>query len=153
MNRSNISNIVRILSQDETLTSSKEPTTQLIKALLIDFDFQKAIECLCECQKVFQTDFFLQSKNVERQFFEASRVLFINTYSRINTEGDLNAIDAIFKKFGCDDSIPVSQIVTNVQKSNSFNYSPTLIHAQTRYRAQSIVCRSNAILDNINKVN
>lgn len=85
--------VVRI-TQEEGYTY-RDPITQFVESLYVEFDFQGAQDMLRECDKVFACDFFLGQYRDD--FMEKSRNLIFETYCRIHEK--IN-IDMLAEKLG-----------------------------------------------------
>jgi len=70
----------------------RDPVTDFIKALYIDFDFEEAQKKLSEAEEVLRSDFFLVSAS--DNFVEAARHLISESYCKIHQRIDIKDLSA-----------------------------------------------------------
>lgn len=77
--------LIRVVRQESY--EYKDPVTEFLKALYLDFDFEEAQARLSTAQKVLGTDFFLQE--TAGPFVEAARHLISESYCKIHQRIDI----------------------------------------------------------------
>ncbi|KAH3672530.1 hypothetical protein WICMUC_004215 [Wickerhamomyces mucosus] len=96
-NKNNLSNpifqkrlkdLIRVVGQEQY--EYRDPLTDFIKALYIDYDFNEANAKLNEASVILKTDFFLS--NISDIFIENSRHLITEVYCRVHQKINLNEI-------------------------------------------------------------
>ncbi|XP_004349023.1 eukaryotic translation initiation factor 3 subunit E [Capsaspora owczarzaki ATCC 30864] len=75
-----LKDLVRIIQQESY--TYRDPITQLLECLYVNYDFDAAQLVLRECEKVVNNDFFLCS--LLDDFIESARMLIFETYCRIH---------------------------------------------------------------------
>ncbi|KAJ2284852.1 eukaryotic translation initiation factor 3 subunit E, partial [Coemansia sp. RSA 2706] len=65
----------------------RDPVTEFIEALYVDFDFDRAAQKLDECEAVLENDFFLT--HAVDDFIENARFFFAEVYCRIHKRIDM----------------------------------------------------------------
>lgn len=68
----------------------KDPLTEFLIHLYVEFNFDAAHLKLKECEVVFDSDFFL--KLMKDEFIEAARLFMFETYCRINEAIDVRYV-------------------------------------------------------------
>ncbi len=80
-----LKDVVRIVRQEGY--EYRDPVTDFIKALYIDFDFEEAQKKLGEAEEVLRVDFFLSSAS--EAFVDAARHLISESYCKIHQRIDI----------------------------------------------------------------
>lgn len=80
-----LKDIVRIVRQEGY--EYRDPVTEFIRALYVEFDFEEAQRQLSEAENVLRGDFFLQS--TAEPFIEAARHLISESYCKIHQRIDI----------------------------------------------------------------
>ncbi|KAF9410997.1 eukaryotic translation initiation factor 3 subunit E [Podila epigama] len=65
----------------------KDPVTEFVEALYVNFDFDLAKKKLAECEEVLENDFFLVS--IQEEFIQNARCFISETYCRIHQKIDI----------------------------------------------------------------
>lgn len=133
-----LKDVVKILISEKDAYS--DPITQFVTAVYSEFDFERAMELLPECNQVAATDFFL-GDNMADQFTEGARLLIFETACRIHKCIDLEKI----QKYLCleeDEAdativklISESNINANVDSANR----QLIVATQKRTAAQVVI--------------
>ncbi|CAO3646557.1 unnamed protein product [Cunninghamella echinulata] len=84
--KSQMKELVKIIEQEAY--EYRDPVTEFIQALFIDFDFEGAQKKLKECEYVLSHDFFLAA--TEEDFMENARQFISETYCRIHQKININ---------------------------------------------------------------
>ena len=80
-----IRDIVRVIQTEEY--QYKDPITQFLKDLYVDFDFEAAQQSLTVAERVVENDFFLG--NFRQDFMDNARYLISEAYCRIHQKIDI----------------------------------------------------------------
>lgn len=83
--RNMMQELVKII--DQVSYVYRDPVTEFIEALYVDFDFDKAAQKLEQCEDVLKKDFFLTG--AYEDFVENARFFFAEVYCRIHKRIDL----------------------------------------------------------------
>ena len=83
-----IRDIVRVIQTEEY--QYKDPITQFLKDLYVDFDFEAAQRSLTVAERVVENDFFLG--NFRQDFMDNARYLISEAYCRIHQKIDIEYI-------------------------------------------------------------
>ncbi|KAH3686722.1 hypothetical protein WICPIJ_002302 [Wickerhamomyces pijperi] len=83
-----LKDLIRVVGQEQY--QYRDPLTDFIKALYIDFDFNEANVKLQEASVILKTDFFLQ--NIAEVFLENSKHLITEVYCRVHQRIDIAEI-------------------------------------------------------------
>jgi len=78
--RNMLKDMVKVIQQE--CYTYKDPITEFLEALYVNFDFDDAQSKLVECEKILATDFFLVSCRDE--FIESARLFIFETYCRVH---------------------------------------------------------------------
>ncbi|KAF9288914.1 eukaryotic translation initiation factor 3 subunit E [Linnemannia elongata] len=65
----------------------RDPITEFVEALYVNFDFDLAKQKLAECEEVLENDFFLVS--IQEEFIQNARCFISETYCRIHQKIDV----------------------------------------------------------------
>lgn len=68
--------------------SYKDPITEFLTLLYVNFNFEGALDKLKECQEVLANDFFL--KNFQTEFIENAKLSTFDVYCKIHSRIDIN---------------------------------------------------------------
>lgn len=91
-----LKDLVRIIRQEGY--EYRDPVTDLIRALYVDFDFEAAQVLLATTETVFREDFFLN--NHTESFIEAARHLISESYCKIHQRIDIKDLS---QRLGLED--------------------------------------------------
>jgi translation initiation factor 3 subunit E len=86
--RSVLKELIRAIQQESNVY--RDPVTEFMECLYINFDFDTAQLKLRECEKVLSNDFFLMSSLEE--FLENARLFIFETYCRIHQVIDIGML-------------------------------------------------------------
>jgi len=78
--RNVLKDLVKIIQQESY--TYRDPITEFLECLYVNFDFDKAQHKLRQCEAVLANDFFLVSK--DKAFIENARLFIFETYCRIH---------------------------------------------------------------------
>jgi len=93
--RGQIKELVRIIEQEHT--TYRDPITEFVHALFVNYNFDQAQEKLQNCEGVLLNDFFLVSCHEE--FIENAKLMIFENYCRIHSVID---IGMVAEKLGMD---------------------------------------------------
>jgi translation initiation factor 3 subunit E len=83
-----LKDLIRIVKQEGY--EYRDPVTDFIKALYIDFDFEEAQKMLSEAEKILKNDFFLVA--AEEAFVDSARHLISESYCKIHQRIDIKCV-------------------------------------------------------------
>lgn len=86
--RSAMSDLVRLVKQESY--TFKDPVTDFVTCLYVDFDFEGAEHILAKCAATLSADYFLESSR--DAFVDAARVTTFETYARLHAVMDIAAL-------------------------------------------------------------
>jgi len=86
--RNMLKDMVKVIQQESY--TYRDPITEFLEALYVNFDFEGAQVKLRECEKVLTNDFFLVSTRDE--FIENARLFIFETYCRIHQCVDISML-------------------------------------------------------------
>jgi translation initiation factor 3 subunit E len=86
--RNVLKDLVKVIQQE--CYTYRDPITEFLEALYVNFDFEDAQRKLRECEKVLANDFFLVSCRDE--FIENARLFIFETYCRIHQIIDIKML-------------------------------------------------------------
>jgi len=86
--RNMLKEMVKVIQQE--CYTYKDPITEFLEALYVNFDFDDAQLKLAECEKILATDFFLISCRDE--FIESARLFIFETYCRVHQCIDISML-------------------------------------------------------------
>jgi translation initiation factor 3 subunit E len=75
---------------EQEMYTFRDPLTEFLRLLLVEFDFEAAQKMLKECERVCASDFFLSV--VVADFMDGARTLFMETYFKIHKSIELGAL-------------------------------------------------------------
>ncbi|KAH7279317.1 hypothetical protein KP509_37G014400 [Ceratopteris richardii] len=89
--RNSLKDLVKVIQQEQY--TYKDPITEFLECLFVNYDFEKAQQKLFECGEVIENDFFLGKQAQEGsfvtvplrdEFLENARLFIFETYCRIH---------------------------------------------------------------------
>lgn len=80
--------LVRVIQQEQY--TYRDPITEFLECLYVNFDFEGAQDKLAECEKVLASDYFLTF--CQEDFLENARLFIFETYCRIHTKIDVSML-------------------------------------------------------------
>ena len=83
-----LKDLVRVIKQE--MYEYKDPITNFIRALYVDFDFEEAQRCLSEAEGLLQGDFFLAAS--AEVFVDSARHLISESYCKIHQRIDIKYV-------------------------------------------------------------
>lgn len=87
-----LKDLVRIVKQEAY--EYRDPVTEFVRALYIDFDFEEAQKRLIEAEELLRSDFFLVA--AADAFVESARHLISESYCKIHQRIDIKFVLAHF---------------------------------------------------------
>jgi len=108
--RSVLKELIRVIQQESN--TYRDPVTEFLECLYINFDFDTAQHKLRDCEKVLSNDFFLMSSLEE--FLENARLFIFETYCRIHQVID---IGMLAQKLNLDTSAAEKWIVNMIRNA------------------------------------
>lgn len=83
-----LKDLVKIIQQESH--AYRDPITEFIECLYVNFDFEGAQRKLKECEDVLKNDFFLVA--TQEDFIENARLFIFETYCRIHQCIDIKGL-------------------------------------------------------------
>jgi translation initiation factor 3 subunit E len=93
----------------------KDPITQFLKELYLEFDFEAAQKLLSTAEKVIENDFFLTE--LRQEFLDNARYLISEAYCRIHQKIDIEYVLEIPQRFRLNISPHHSDLSTRLNLS------------------------------------
>ncbi|KAG8935544.1 eukaryotic translation initiation factor 3 subunit E [Tulasnella sp. 418] len=110
--RTSLSTIVKLVQTEDY--QYKDPITDFLKQLYVDFDFEEAQQCLQVAEKVIENDFFLEG--FKDEFLENARYVVSEAYCRIHQRIDIAELS---KRLNLDPAEGEKWIVNLIRESRS----------------------------------
>ncbi|EKX34646.1 translation initiation factor 3, subunit E [Guillardia theta CCMP2712] len=86
--RNALKDLVRIIQQEHH--TYRDPITEFVECLLVNYDFDSAQEKLRQCEKLLASDYFLQG--LSEEFIQNARLFIFETYCRIHQCIDISML-------------------------------------------------------------
>lgn len=86
--RNVLRDLVKVIQQESY--TYRDPITEFLEALYVNFDFEEAHVKLRQCDQVLQSDFFLVA--TRNEFIETARLYIFETYCRIHQKIDITML-------------------------------------------------------------
>lgn len=112
--RNLLKDLVKVIQQEQY--TYRDPVTQFIECLYVDFDFDQAQVQLGECEKAIVNDYFLHE--LRDDFLENARVFIFETYCRIHRKID---IGMLAQKLHMDDVMEAEKWIVNLIRNASLD--------------------------------
>ncbi|KAI8324162.1 eukaryotic translation initiation factor 3, subunit 6 [Martensiomyces pterosporus] len=154
--RNMMQDLVKIIEQVAYIY--RDPITEFVEALYVDFDFDKAASKLEQCEEVLEKDFFLTG--AVEDFVENARFFFAEVYCRIHKRIDMAGLT---KKLNMKQEEGEKWIVKLIRdtridakvdfKDNSVIMNPSYnpVYQQVIERTKALVFRSQVLNGAIDK--
>lgn len=88
--RAVLKDLMRVISQETY--EYRDPVTEFLRCLFVDYDFEGAQEQLARCEQVLEADYFCTA--AKDLFMEAARQFLFETYCRCHQAIDLRGLSA-----------------------------------------------------------
>jgi len=112
--RNLLKDLVKVIQQEHY--TYRDPVTQFLECLYVDFDFDQAQVQLGECETAIVNDYFLHE--LRDEFLENARVFIFETYCRIHRKID---IGMLAKKLHMEDVIEAEKWIVNLIRNASLD--------------------------------
>mmetsp|Transcript_21380 Transcript_21380/g.31804 ORF Transcript_21380/g.31804 Transcript_21380/m.31804 type:complete len:456 (-) Transcript_21380:186-1553(-) len=138
----------------------RDPLTEFMRNLLIEYNFEAAHKELVECEKVFKVDYFLGKPSMQTKFFKNARHLIFELYCRIHKRID---VALLAKRLNLDQKDTDKALVDLIRsapfegkidsKKNQLVISTQYpsIHQKVIDKTKGLANRTQQIADAINK--
>jgi translation initiation factor 3 subunit E len=148
--------LVKVIQQESY--TYKDPITEFVECLYVNFDFDGAQRKLKECETVLLNDFFLSARRCE--FIEQARLFVFETYCRIHNTISINMLA---EKLNMDVERAEEWIVNLIRharldakidsKAGTVLMTPKVpsIYHQVIERTKSLTFRSSALAEGIER--
>mmetsp|Transcript_45189 Transcript_45189/g.116927 ORF Transcript_45189/g.116927 Transcript_45189/m.116927 type:complete len:446 (-) Transcript_45189:287-1624(-) len=153
-NKDRVKDLVKIITMEKF--SYRDPITELLECLYVNFDFDAAQQKLRECEQVLKNDYFLS--NCIDDFIENARFIIFETYCRIHRSMD---ISMLAEKLNMERDAAEKWIVNLIRnadlnakidsKMNTVVMTSvgSTIHSQIMDRTRSVLYRATALGDQV----
>ena len=121
--------VVRITQQERY--TFKDPITQFVEALYVDFDFEGAQKMLQECEKVFEVDSFLYK--FKEEFMNNSRSFIFETYFRIHKKIHIDKVAENLNKTPDEAERWIVNLIRNARLNAKINSEEKYVVMQSKY--------------------
>jgi len=121
--------LVRITQQERY--TFKDPITQFVEALYVDFDFEGAQKMLQECEKVFEVDSFLYK--FKEEFMNNSRSFIFETYFRIHKKIHIDKVAENLNKTPDEAERWIVNLIRNARLNAKINSEEKYVVMQSKY--------------------
>jgi translation initiation factor 3 subunit E len=151
-NKTRRRNLLSELAQivDAEQHTFRDPVTEFLRLLLVEFDFDGAQRSLKECERLCAADFFLSV--ILADFMEGARTLLLETYLKIHTCVSLSAVTQRFEQSteqiqtliaSMQDRLPatIDTAADQIQIGNSAQS----VYQQVLDKAKPLVARTQAL--------
>ncbi|KAI8851172.1 eIF3 subunit 6 N terminal domain-containing protein [Chytridium lagenaria] len=154
--RSFLKDLIKVIEQEST--TYRDPITEFIECLYINFDFDGAQKKLQECDAVLNNDFFLVATRAD--FIENARLFIFETYCRIHQCIDIKGLS---EKLNLDEEEGEKWIVNLIRgarmdakidaETNTviMGTQHTTIYQQVIERTRALSFRTSLLSSNIEK--
>ncbi|KAI8587958.1 eIF3 subunit 6 N terminal domain-containing protein [Geranomyces variabilis] len=154
--RNVLKDLIRVIQQESH--AYRDPITEFIEALYVNFDFDGAQQKLKECDDVIANDFFLVS--LQEDFKENGRLFIFETYCRIHQCIDIKDVSAKLNLNAEDGEKWIVNLIRNARmdakidsKTNTviMGTQQNSISQQVIERTKALSFRSSLLASNIEK--
>ena len=121
--------VVRVTQQERY--TYKDPITQFVEALYLDFDFDGAQMMLKECEKVFEIDSFLYK--FKDEFMNNSRSFIFETYFRIHKKIHIDMVAEKLNKTPDEAERWIVNLIRNARLNAKINSEEKYVVMQSKY--------------------
>ncbi|KAJ2162149.1 eukaryotic translation initiation factor 3 subunit E [Coemansia sp. RSA 552] len=154
--RAMVQDLVRIIEQ--VGSAYRDPVTEFVEALYVDFDFDRAAHCLSLCEDVLENDFFLT--HAVDDFVGSARFFFAEVYCRIHKRIDMAALTTRLGMKPEEGGKWIVKLIRDTRmdakvdfKDNTVIMNPTYnpVYQQVIERTRALVFRSQVLNGAIDK--
>mmetsp|Transcript_8442 Transcript_8442/g.16580 ORF Transcript_8442/g.16580 Transcript_8442/m.16580 type:complete len:458 (-) Transcript_8442:147-1520(-) len=138
----------------------RDPFTEFVRMLLIDYDFEAAHKELVECEKAFEVDFFLCKPALREKFLASSRHLMFELYCRTHKRIDISTLAKRLNLDEKDTDKALVDLIRSAPFEGKINSKKNLLVVATEYpsiyqkvidKTKGLAHRTQQIADAINK--
>lgn len=153
-NKDTLDNIVNIITLNRD--KYKDPFTELIFNLLVNFDFEASQKILNGYSSIMENDFFLNP--LKKYIEENARLLIFEIYCRIHKSIDLNAISNELSMTNIEAERWIVNLIRNVHLDGKLDYEHNRVEMIDRSnnpsqlvsdKTRNILFRSNLLIQNL----
>ncbi|KAI9018467.1 eIF3 subunit 6 N terminal domain-containing protein [Hyaloraphidium curvatum] len=154
--RSSIKDLVKIIQMESVIY--RDPITEFVESLYINFDFEKARTKLRECEEARPADFFLVATRDD--FIENARLFIFETYCRIHERIDINKMSEMLNLPRESGEKWIVNLIRNARldakidaKTNSvvMGLQSQSVYQQVIERTKAISFRTSVLLNNVRR--
>ncbi|KAF7457865.1 putative eukaryotic translation initiation factor 3, subunit 6 [Cryptosporidium felis] len=153
-NKDILENIVNVISLN--INKYKDPFTELLFNLLVNFDFETSQKILLKCNSATENDFFLYP--IQKFIEENARLLIFEIYCRIHKSIDLNIISKELAMTNIEAERWIVNLIRNVHLDGKLDYEHNRVEMIDRSsnpsqliadKTRNIIFRSNLLIQNL----
>lgn len=154
--RNVLKDLVKIIQQESY--TYRDPITEFLECLYVNFDFDGAHEQLTLCEKVLANDFFLM--HCEKDFMENARLFIFETYCRIHNTISLGTISSKLNMKEAEAEEWIVNLIRNARLDAKIDSKEghvvmatqvPSIYRQVIEKTKTIILRSSVLAENIEK--
>lgn len=154
--RNMLKDLVKIIQQESH--TYRDPITEFIECLYVNFDFEGAQRKLKECEDVLKNDFFLVA--TQEDFIENARLFIFETYCRIHQCIDIKGLSAKLNLDEAEGEEWIVNLIRNARmdakidaKTNTviMGTQHQSIYQQVIEKTRSLSFRSSLLASNVEK--
>ncbi|KAJ3329880.1 Eukaryotic translation initiation factor 3 subunit E [Blyttiomyces sp. JEL0837] len=154
--RTVMKDLIKVIQQE--LTSYRDPITEFVECLYVNFEFDVAQQKLIECESVLENDFFLiEFKN---EFIENARLFIFETYCRIHQCIDIKGLSGKLNLDEVEGEKWIVNLIRNARLDAKIDSETNTVVMGTQYtsiyqqvieRTRALSFRSSLLASNIEK--
>ncbi|KAK3824782.1 MAG: eIF3 subunit 6 N terminal domain-containing protein [Benniella sp.] len=151
-----IKDLVKIIEHEAY--QYRDPVTEFVEALYIQFDFDLAKKKLVECEEILENDFFLVS--IQEEFIQNARCFISETYCRIHQKIDIAELSQTLNMSKDEGEKWIVNLIRDTRvdakidyKENTvlMNMNSTSVYQQIIERTKGLSFRSQVLATSIDK--
>ncbi|KAI1303225.1 eukaryotic translation initiation factor 3 subunit E [Mortierella claussenii] len=151
-----LKDLIRVIEHESY--QYKDPVTEFVEALYINFDFDLAKQKLVECEKVLEGDFFLVS--IQEEFIQNARCFISETYCRIHQKIDVAELSQTLNMSKEDGEKWIVNLIRDTRVDAKIDYqentvlmntNTTSVYQQIIERTKGLSFRSQVLATSIDK--
>ncbi|KAJ3021942.1 Eukaryotic translation initiation factor 3 subunit E [Thoreauomyces humboldtii] len=141
--RNVLKDLIRVIQQESNVY--RDPITEFIECLYVNFDFDGAQQKLKECDEVIANDFFLVA--LQEDFKENGRLFIFETYCRIHQCIDINDVSAKLDLSATDGEKWIVNLIRNARMDAKIDSSTNTVIMGTQHNSiyQQVIERTKAL--------
>ncbi|KAF9583379.1 eukaryotic translation initiation factor 3 subunit E [Lunasporangiospora selenospora] len=151
-----LKDLVKIIEQESY--QYRDPVTEFVEALYVNFDFDLAKQKLVECEEVLENDFFLVA--VQEDFIQNARCFISETYCRIHQKIDISELSQTLNMSKEEGEKWIVNLIRDTRVDAKIDYqentvvmntNPTSVYQQIIEKTKGLSFRSQVLATSIDK--